>query len=135
MGPSKNYTIFEIRQNTVKSSGNLRWLAVSQIPMEKPSANAGMKNSQMSDIIYIYICVCVCVCVCVCKYVFIYWVIFNRLYKYLQWRETHSQEFIFRSYSISILIWKYWDFLRADFYPICAQCIVMIFFWLKMLLA
>ena len=50
-----NYRIVEIDQNTEKSPGDLRRLVVTQTPVEKPSANAGVKNSKMSKIIIIII--------------------------------------------------------------------------------
>ena len=37
-------------QNTEKSPVDSRWLAVTQPPVEKPSAKTGMKNSQLSKI-------------------------------------------------------------------------------------
>ena len=43
-----NDSIVEIGQNTKKSPGNLRRLAVTRVPVEKPSANAGVKNSRIS---------------------------------------------------------------------------------------
>ena len=45
-GAYPNYCTVEISQNTEKSPGDLRRLAVTQIPMKNPSANAGVKNSQ-----------------------------------------------------------------------------------------
>ena len=45
-GDCPNYSNVEIGQNTEKSPGDLRRLAVTQIPVEKPSANADVENSQ-----------------------------------------------------------------------------------------
>ena len=50
-GDHLNYSIIEICQNTKKSPGDLIRLAVTQDFSEKPSANAGVENSQMSKII------------------------------------------------------------------------------------
>ena len=47
-----DYSINEIHQNTKKSPGELRKLVVTQTPVKKPSANAGVKNSQRSKINY-----------------------------------------------------------------------------------
>ena len=47
-GDHPNYCSVEIGQNTEKSPGDLRRLAVTQSPVEKPSANPGVKNFQMS---------------------------------------------------------------------------------------
>ena len=49
-GDHGNSNIVEIGQNTKKSPGNLRQLAVTQ-KTRKPSANAGVKNSQMSKMV------------------------------------------------------------------------------------
>ena len=46
----RNYSITEIGQNTKKSPGDLKRLAVTQTPVEKPPANTVVKNSQMSKI-------------------------------------------------------------------------------------
>ena len=46
-GDCPNYSIVEIGQNTEKNPGYLWRLAVTQIPMEKPSALADVKNSQV----------------------------------------------------------------------------------------
>ena len=46
-----DYSIIKIDQKTKKSPGDLRRLAVTQIPVENPSA--GVKNSQKSKIITI----------------------------------------------------------------------------------
>ena len=45
-----NYCMVEIGQNTEKSPGDVKRLAVIQTPVKKPSANAGVKNSRMSKI-------------------------------------------------------------------------------------
>ena len=45
-GNHLNYSIVEIDQNTKKSPGNLRGLAVIQTFTGKPSANPDVKNSQ-----------------------------------------------------------------------------------------
>ena len=50
-GDHPNYSITEISQNTKKSPGDLRRLLVTQDSSRKPSANVGVKNSQMSKII------------------------------------------------------------------------------------
>ena len=50
-GDHLNYSIVEIGQNTKLSPGDLKGLAVTQILVEKQSANAGVKNSQKSKII------------------------------------------------------------------------------------
>ena len=44
-GNYPNYSIIKIGQNTKKSPGDLRKLAVTQTPGKKPSANAGVKNT------------------------------------------------------------------------------------------
>ena len=54
-GDHQNYSTVEISQNTKKRPGDLRRLAVTQDSNRKPSAKAGMKNSQMSKIITIMI--------------------------------------------------------------------------------
>ena len=41
-----NYSIIEIGQNTEKSPGDLKRLAVTQTLVKKPSANADVKNSE-----------------------------------------------------------------------------------------
>ena len=41
-----NYSIVEISQNTEKSPGDLKRLAVTQTPVKKPSVNTGVKNYQ-----------------------------------------------------------------------------------------
>ncbi len=41
-----NYNIVKIDQNTEKSPGNLRRLAVTQTPVKKPSAKTDVKNFQ-----------------------------------------------------------------------------------------
>ena len=41
-----NYSIVEIGQNTEKSTGDWRRLAVMKTSMRKQSANTGVKNSQ-----------------------------------------------------------------------------------------
>ena len=46
-GHHPNYSIIKISQNTEKSPRDLRRLAVTQDSSGKPSANAGVKNSQM----------------------------------------------------------------------------------------
>ena len=43
-GDHPNYSMAEIGQNTKKSPGDL----LSQTPVEKPSANSSVKNTQMS---------------------------------------------------------------------------------------
>ena len=45
-GDHPNYSIVKIDLNTKKSPGDLRRLTVNQDSSEKPSANAGVKNSQ-----------------------------------------------------------------------------------------
>ena len=52
-GDYPNYSIIKIVQNTEKSPGDLRRFAVTQDPSGKPSANAGVKNSQRSKIMKI----------------------------------------------------------------------------------
>ena len=52
-GDHPKYNMIEIGQNTKKSLGDLRRLAVTQDSSEKPSANAGVKNYQMSKVILI----------------------------------------------------------------------------------
>ena len=47
-GDHPDYSIIKIGQNTEKSTGDLRRLAVTPNTSEKLSANGGMKNSQMS---------------------------------------------------------------------------------------
>ena len=49
-------SIVEISQNTAKSPGDLRRLAVTQIPVKDQSANADVKNSQGLIIIIIIEC-------------------------------------------------------------------------------
>ena len=44
-----DYSIIKIGQNTEKSPGDLRRLAVTQTSVKKPSTNAGVKNSQRSN--------------------------------------------------------------------------------------
>ena len=44
-GDCPSYSIFEIDQNTEKNPGNLRKLAVTLAPFERPTANTGVKNS------------------------------------------------------------------------------------------
>ena len=46
-----NYSIIEIGQNTEKSPGDLKRLAVTQTPVKKTSANASGKNTQGTMII------------------------------------------------------------------------------------
>ena len=53
-GDHPNYSIVEIDQNTKKSPGDLRRLAVTY-SRGKPSANAGVKNSQKSKMIIIHL--------------------------------------------------------------------------------
>ena len=48
-GDHPDNNIIKISQNTEKSPGDLRRLDVTQTPVKKPSANAGVKNSQMSQ--------------------------------------------------------------------------------------
>ena len=43
-GKHLNYSIIKIGQNTEESARDLKTLAVTQTPVEKPSSNAGMKN-------------------------------------------------------------------------------------------
>ena len=50
-GDRPNYSIVEMGQNTKKSPGDLRRLAVTQTPVTKLSVNAGVKKSQRSKII------------------------------------------------------------------------------------
>ena len=50
-----NYSIVEIGQSPKKSPGDLRRHVVTLTPEEKPSGNAGVKNSQTSKIIIIII--------------------------------------------------------------------------------
>ena len=50
-GDSPKYSIIEIGQNIEKSPGDLRRLAVPEIPVKKTSANADLKNSQKSKTI------------------------------------------------------------------------------------
>ena len=50
-GNHPNYSITEIDQNIKKSPGDLGRFGVTQDSNEKPPANAGVKNSQMSKII------------------------------------------------------------------------------------
>ena len=50
-GDHPNYSIIKISQNTKKSPGDLRRLAVTQDSSRQLSANTGMKNSQISKII------------------------------------------------------------------------------------
>ena len=45
IGYHPNYSIVEIGKNTGKNPGDLRRLAVTQNPVEKPSAHTGVKNS------------------------------------------------------------------------------------------
>ena len=45
-GDHPNYSIVQIGQNTEKSPGDLKTLAVTQTSEKKPSANTDMKNSQ-----------------------------------------------------------------------------------------
>ena len=45
-GDHPNYCVVEIGQNTEKSSGDLRRLTVTQTPVERRSANAGVENPQ-----------------------------------------------------------------------------------------
>ena len=45
-GDCPNYGMVEIGQNTEKSPGDLRRLAVTQTPVTKPSANADVENCQ-----------------------------------------------------------------------------------------
>ena len=47
-GNHSNYCIIKISQNTERSPEDLRWLAVTQTPGKKTSANAVVKNSQTS---------------------------------------------------------------------------------------
>ena len=47
-GDHRNYSIIQISQNTKKSPGDLRKFSVIQTPVKKLSANARVKNSQMS---------------------------------------------------------------------------------------
>ena len=44
-GDHPNYSIVENYQNTEKSPGDLRRVAVDQTPCERPSANIDVKNS------------------------------------------------------------------------------------------
>ena len=53
-GDHPNYSIVEISQNTKKSPWEFRRLAVTQNPVKKPSATAGVKNPQISKIIIIF---------------------------------------------------------------------------------
>ena len=46
-----DYSIIKIAQNTETSSRDLRRLPVTQTPVKKPSAYAGVKNSQRIKII------------------------------------------------------------------------------------
>ena len=45
-GDHPNNSVVEIGQNIAKSPKDLKRLAVNQTPVEKPSANAGVKNSK-----------------------------------------------------------------------------------------
>ena len=67
-GDHPNYNIVEIGQNIKKSLGDLRILAVIQTPVENPSANAGVKNSQKSKIMIVIIYKC--------KYYAVYFIIY-----------------------------------------------------------
>ena len=51
IGDHPNYSVVKIDQNTEKSPGDLRRLGVTQTPVKKPSANAGVNNSQRNRII------------------------------------------------------------------------------------
>ena len=44
-GDYQNYYILEIDQNTEKSPEDLRWLAVIQTPVKKPSTETDLNNS------------------------------------------------------------------------------------------
>ena len=54
-GDHPNYSIVEIGQNTEKSPGDLRRLAVTQTRRGKPPVYAGRKNFQTSKILMIMI--------------------------------------------------------------------------------
>ena len=49
----EDYSITKISQNTEKSLGDLKRLAIPQTPVKKTSANVCAKNSQMKKIIVI----------------------------------------------------------------------------------
>ena len=70
-GDYSNYHIIEIGQNTEKSPGDLRGLAITQNPVKYIQVTLMWKTQGVNnnnDNIYIYMCVCVCVCMCVCTY-------------------------------------------------------------------